>query len=167
MLFRSDPRGITYLDADARCLDGVSDHAFDGVICFMALMDIPDLALTLRTVARILRPGGWFVFATLHPCFHTPRSGEMASADGWVRTIGGYFTEGYWRSGTRPRPPGKVGAYHYTLSTYLNTLLDAGLTLEQVSEPRATPSLATARPIWAEVPAVFVGRCRKGVGQRT
>lgn len=156
------PRGIVYLHADARSLDGVPDSTFDGVLCFMALMDIPDLTSTLHTVARILRPAGWFAFATLHPCFHTPRSGEMVSPDGWVRTIGSYFTEGYWRSDTRAGPPGKVGAYHYTLSTYLNTLLDAGLTLEQVSEPRATPILATARPIWAEVPAVFVGRCRKG-----
>ena len=55
-----------------------------------------------------------------------------------------------------------MGAYHYTLSTYLNTLIDAGLTLEHVSEPRAIAELAKARPIWAEVPPVLVARCRKG-----
>ena len=155
------PQGITYLHADARSLDGIPDNTFDGVVCFMALMDIADLAPTPHTVARILRPAGWFVFAILHPCFNPPRSGEMMSADGWRRTIGGYFTEGYWRSDARTGPPGKVGTYHYMLSTYLNTLFEAGLTLEQVSEPRATVGLATARPIWAEVPAVFVARCRK------
>jgi ubiquinone/menaquinone biosynthesis C-methylase UbiE len=161
------PQGITYLHADARSLNGIPDSTFDGVLCFMALMDIAGLAPTLHTVARILRPAGWFVFATLHPCFNTPRSGEMVSADGWVRTIGGYFSEGYWRSDARTGPPGKVGAYHYMLSTYLNTLFEAGLTLEQVSEPRATVGLATERPIWAEVPAVFAARCRKGApGQR-
>jgi SAM-dependent methyltransferase len=161
------PQGITYLHADARSLNGIPDSTFDGVLCFMALMDIAGLAPTLHTVARILRPAGWFVFATLHPCFNTPRSGEMVSADGWVRTIGGYFAEGYWRSDARTGPPRKVGAYHYMLSTYLNTLFEAGLTLEQVSEPRATVGLATERPIWAEVPAVFAARCRKGApGQR-
>jgi ubiquinone/menaquinone biosynthesis C-methylase UbiE len=60
------PHGIEYLRADARSLDGIPDCGFDGVICFMALIDIPDLAPTLHTVARILRSGGWFVFATLH-----------------------------------------------------------------------------------------------------
>ncbi len=158
---QAQPRGITYLKADARSLEGIADSTFDGVVCFMALMDIPDLAPTLHTVARILRPGGWFVFATLHPCYHTPRSGEAPTPDGWIRTIGDYFAEGYWRSDTRTGPPGKVGAYHSMLSTYLNTLIDAGLTLERVSEPRAPPTLAESRPIWAEVPAALVARCRK------
>lgn len=159
---QAEPRGIEYLQADARNLETVLDGSFEGVVCFMALMDIPDIVPTLHSVARILRPGGWFVFATLHPCFHTPRSGEMNSPDGWVRTVGRYFAEGWWRSDTRTGPPGKVGAYHYTLSTYINALSHAGLTLEQMSEPDATASLAAARPIWAEVPAVLVARCRKG-----
>ncbi len=163
------PRGIDYRHADARRLNGVADNRFDGVVCHMALMDIPDLAPTFRSVARILRPGGWFVFSILHPCYHTARSGEITSPEGTVRTIGRYFVEGYWRSDTRPGPPGKVGAYHRTLSTYINTLTDAGLTLERASEPRATgdvadaPSLAGARrPVWEEVPATLVARCKKG-----
>ena len=161
------PRGIEYRHADARSLDGVADSTFDGVVCHMALMDIPDLAPTLRSVARILRPGGWFVFSILHPCYHTARSGEIESPEGTVRTIGRYFVEGYWRSDARPGPPGKVGAYHRTLSTYVNALTDAGLTLERVSEPRATGDVADApslsglsRPVWQEVPAVLVARCR-------
>jgi hypothetical protein len=137
------------------------------VVCFMALMDIPDLAPTFHTVARILEPNGWFVFAILHPCYNTAPSGELATPEGWVRTVRGYFDEGNWRSDTRPGPPGKVGAYHRTLSTYLNTLADAGLELERVCEPRATVELAERRPVWAEVPAVLVARCRKSAqGQR-
>lgn len=158
---QAQPLGIAYLQADAGSLDGTADRAFDGVVCHMALMDMPDLAATLHTVARILRPGGWFVFATLHPCFHTPRSGEMPAPDGWLRTIGSYFTEGYWRSATRTGPPGKVGAYHRTLSTYLNTLLDAGLLLEQIGEPQGSLGPTATRPIWAEVPAILAARCRK------
>src|SRR5438067_4189495 len=163
------PRGIEYLQADAQYLDGIADATFDGVVCHMALMDIPDLAPTLHSVARILRVGGWFVFSILHPCYYTARSGEMALPEGTVRTVDRYFVEGYWRSDTRPGPPGKVGAYHRTLSTYVNALTDAGLTLERVSEPCATgdvadsPSLAgLRRPVWEEVPAVLVARCRKG-----
>lgn len=156
-------RGIEYLRADADNLDGVADGRFDGVVCHMALMDIPNLGATLHSAARILRPGGWFIFAILHPCYNTLRSGEMMSPEGWGRTIGGYFVEGYWRSDTRPGPPGKVGVYHRTLSTYVEALNDVGLTLERVSEPRLTGSHAERRPIWAEVPAVLIARCRKGI----
>ena len=92
----AEPRGIEYLQADAGNLDRVTDGAFEGVVCHMALMDIPDLSATIRGVARILRPGGWFVFAILHPCYNTARSNEAPSAAGWLRTVGGYFEEGYW-----------------------------------------------------------------------
>jgi 2-polyprenyl-3-methyl-5-hydroxy-6-metoxy-1,4-benzoquinol methylase len=163
------PRWISYLQADARSLDGEALGIFDGVVCFMALMDIPDLAPTLHSVARILQPGGWFVFSILHPCFHTSQSGEMETPEGVVRTISRYFVEGYWRSDTRPGPPGKVGAYHRTLSTYVNALTHAGLQLERLIEPRPTSDLPTSpslsglrRPVWEEVPAILVAGCRKG-----
>ncbi|HEY7030407.1 MAG TPA: class I SAM-dependent methyltransferase [Thermomicrobiales bacterium] len=160
---RAEPRGIAYLQADAQKLDGIAGGSFGGVVCYMALMDIPALAPTLGEVARILRPGGWFVFAILHPCFHTARSGELASPEGWLRTVGGYFEETWWRSDTRTGPPGRVGSYHRTLSTYVDALHEAGLMLERVREPRFTGSQAERRPIWAEVPATVVARCRKGV----
>jgi ubiquinone/menaquinone biosynthesis C-methylase UbiE len=163
----AEPRGIEYLHADARALDGVADGAFEGVLCNMALMDIPDLAPTLHTVARVLRPRGWFVFSILHPCYNTARSGETPTPEGAVRFVAGYFAEGHWRSDTRTGPPGKVGAYHRTLSTYLNTLTDAGLRLERAAEVRATGSLAETWPGWAEVPAVLVARCRKVAEDRS
>ncbi len=45
----AQPRGIAYLQADARGLNCVADATFDGVVCNMALMDIADLAPTLHT----------------------------------------------------------------------------------------------------------------------
>jgi ubiquinone/menaquinone biosynthesis C-methylase UbiE len=163
-----EPLGIEYRQADAQSLDGVANDTFDGVVCHMALMDIPDLEPTLRSVARILRPDGWFVFSILHPCYHTAHSGEIALPEGTARTIRGYFTEGYWRSATRTGPPGKVGAYHRMLSTYINALIDVGLGVERASEPPIrekpvdSPSLAgLSRPVWEEVPAVLVVKCGK------
>lgn len=157
---RAVPRGIAYLWADARDLGAVVDGAFDTVVCHMALMDISDLAPTLQTVARILRPGGWFVFSIMHPCYNPPCSGETVRTEGVVRTVGGYWDEGYWRSAARTGPPGKVGSYHRTLSTYVNALTSAGLIVERLNEPRATGKLAEQRSVWAEVPAVLVARCR-------
>src|SRR5437899_7753089 len=57
----TEPQGILYQRGDAHALTEVPDARFEGVVCHLALMDIPDLGSTLRTVRRILRPSGWFV----------------------------------------------------------------------------------------------------------
>lgn len=164
----AESRGIEYRQADARSLEGFADGTFDGVVCHMAVMDIPDLEPTLASVARVLRPGGWLVLSILHPCYNTSESGEMELPEGTVRTIRRYFAEGYWRSDTRTGPPGKVGSYHRTLSSYINALTDTGLIIERAIEPRALEDLSPSaslsgsnRPVWQEVPAVLVVRCRK------
>jgi ubiquinone/menaquinone biosynthesis C-methylase UbiE len=163
------PLGITYHNGDARTLAGIPDGAFDGVLCNLALMDIADLAPTLASVARVLRPGGWFVFSILHPCYHTALSYEIVTEDGAMRAVGRYFSEGHWRSDQRTGPPGKVGAYHRTLSTYVNALTAAGLPVEALREPGRpsapvpdSPAFAgVGQPSWAEVPSVLAMRCRK------
>ena len=155
---RTQPRGVVYLRDDAQGLAAVRSSAFDGVVCHMGLMDISDLTATVKAVARVLRPSGWFVFSILHPCYHTQPSGEISSPDGSIfRTVSAYFTEGFWRSDQRPGPPGRVGSHHRTLSTYLNTLNGVGLTVERASEPQIS---SPRRPIWEQVPAVLIMRCR-------
>jgi ubiquinone/menaquinone biosynthesis C-methylase UbiE len=153
---------VDYLRDDAQRLDSVPDALFDGVVCHMALMDISDLQPTVSTVFRILRPGAWFVLSILHPCFHTPTSDEQTEVNGKVsRTVSGYWNEGFWRSDKRVGPPGKIGSHHRTLSTYLNALIASGFVLERVEEPKATGRQALNRPVWTEVPAILVVRCRK------
>src|SRR5213593_1273242 len=48
------PRGVDYRHIDGRTLHGIPDAHFDGVMCFLALMDIPELVPTIHSVARIL-----------------------------------------------------------------------------------------------------------------
>jgi 2-polyprenyl-3-methyl-5-hydroxy-6-metoxy-1,4-benzoquinol methylase len=170
---KEHPLGITYIHADARTLEGVPDASFDGVVCNMALMDIEDLSPALASTARVLRPRGWFVFSILHPCFNTADSGDVDLPGGAGRAVRRYFEERHWRSESRTGPPGKVGAYHRTLSTYINALTGAGLTIERAIEPTTphplpdSPSLSrSGRPVWQEVPAVLVLRCGKGTPTR-
>jgi ubiquinone/menaquinone biosynthesis C-methylase UbiE len=155
-------RYTAYLRDDAQNLDSIPDSFFDGVVCHMALMDIPDLRSTVGTAFRVLRPSGWLVLSILHPCFHTPTSDEQTGPDGRIaRTVSGYWHEGFWRSDKRVGPPGRIGCYHRTLSTYLNTLTERGFVIERAEEPQARGRQALIRPVWTEVPASLAMRCRK------
>jgi SAM-dependent methyltransferase len=160
---RDEPRGIEYERGDARTLDAVPDGAFDGVVCNMSLMDIPDLDATLGTVSRVLRPGGWFVFSVVHPVCQTPGSPLWAREGGTVVgvEIRDYFAEGYWRRGNPEGVRGKLGAHHRTLSTYVNGLARAGLFIERLLEPRATGEYADLAPVHRHVPVALVVRCAK------
>ena len=46
------PRGIIYVQADVERPDALAGETFDGVVCNMALMDVPNLEPALRTVSR-------------------------------------------------------------------------------------------------------------------
>jgi len=156
------PAGIEYIWGDAQELVEIPDESFDGVVCNMALMDIPNLSATLDAVTRILRPRGWFVFSIVHPCFRTPGSklAEDAAEDSaWE--ISGYYDEGFWRSDNPRGIRGKIGSHHRILSAYLNALSQAGLAIQCSAEPRAEGRLAQRIPIYREIPSVLVARCGK------
>jgi ubiquinone/menaquinone biosynthesis C-methylase UbiE len=155
---QSDPLGITYLQDDAQHLHGLADATFDGVVCNLALMDIANLPRAAYTIRRILRPGGWFAFAIIHPC------APVSSPEGTLsHAFHDYFEEGFWCSSNPSSVRGKVGAYHRTLSTYLNSFLTAGLVLERVLEPQATGPFAASIEGYDRVPVVFIAKWRKGI----
>jgi SAM-dependent methyltransferase len=158
----AEPLGVRYVRDDARSLRGVADASFDGVTCSLALMDIPDLPAVLATVYRILIPGGWFAFSITHPCFQIPRTGTANGDGGGAVLLGGYFAEGFWRSDYPEGVRGKVGAYHRTLSTYLNALSVASLILERVIEPPPSVPATAEQP----VPKFLLARCRKEQGRQ-
>ncbi|TDU87911.1 ubiquinone/menaquinone biosynthesis C-methylase UbiE [Kribbella voronezhensis] len=147
----TQPLGISYRQGDAHTLDGVGTDSFDGAVCHMSLMDIPDLDGALHSMARILKPGGWYVVSITHPCFKTPATGELVDhVDKSIkRTVGKYYAEGYWDGPGAHRSALPVGAYHRTLSTYVNTLTAADLTIDQLREPPGDT------PIWREVPQLL------------
>ena len=163
LLERKETRGIEYARSDARTLDNLADGAFDGVVCNMALMDIPDLDATLAAVWRVLRPGGWFVFSVVHPVCQTPGSPWWAREGGTIVgvKVRDYFNEGYWRRGNPEGIRGRLGAYHRTLSTYVNGLTRVGLCIERLLEPSATGEYADLAPVHRHVPVALVVRCAK------
>lgn len=155
------PLGISYLVDDAQRLASLASESFDLVNCQLGLMDIPDLAATLTAVARVLRPGGAFVFVIGHPCFLAPGATTMPTADGRpARLIGDYLTERFWRS-ANPAGVRRAGNYHRTVSTYLNALSTGGFTLDVVDESPAQDRLAAEQPVYRSVPIFFGGRATR------
>jgi ubiquinone/menaquinone biosynthesis C-methylase UbiE len=118
----ANPRGITYVQDDAQDLAAFAEQSFDGVVCHMALMDIPELASTLGSVARVLRDGGWFVFSIVHPCYR-----------GHVDVVTDYLLDHRYRKrlATEWLP---AHAYHRPLGTYVEQLTQAGFRIERVVE---------------------------------
>ena len=152
----TEPLGIDYVEADATSGGALSGERFDVVVCHFSLSDIDDLSAGIATVARVLAPGGAFVFSILHPCF--PGWGEDAPSS-WPAGRG-YFTEEWWlaaNTGFR----GRVGANHRMLSTYLNALVEHELTLERVAEPRPVGKWLDAKPSEDLVPVFLVVRFRR------
>lgn len=138
---RSNRQNLSYRLDDAQHLQTFSDDSIDIVVSQMAIMDIPDHRAMFRSVRRVLKTGGDFVFSLLHPCFETPFRAphesqflmdESGTAIACV--VRRYAKEGFWQSGgTGVR--GRMGAYHRTLSTLINDLLAAGFSLERLDEP--------------------------------
>ena len=118
----AEPRGIVYVQGDVEDLAAFAGASFDGVVCHMALMDVSDLGATIRSVARVLKAGGWFVFSIVHPCYHPH-----------VEILADYLLDHRYR---KQRPvdwlPGH--AQHRPLGAYLNELAEAGLLIERVVE---------------------------------
>jgi SAM-dependent methyltransferase len=160
-----EPLGITYQEDDAQIGATLAEDAFDGVLCNMALMDIPDLAAVYQTVRRILRPGGWFVFSITHPCVHAPDSAFVTRPDGQpTREMGNYFAEGFWVPANAPGVRGRVGSHHRTLTTYLNGPFQLGLRLEELAEPPGSALLITEQPAYRWLPTALLARFRKPEG---
>jgi 2-polyprenyl-3-methyl-5-hydroxy-6-metoxy-1,4-benzoquinol methylase len=153
---RVRPMGITYVVGDVAVGDCLRPASFDCVVCHFGFSDIDHLSGTLRTVRSVLRPGGRFVFSILHPCF--PGWGVEVSSS-WPPGAG-YFREGWWRSEARSsRIRQAVGSNHRTLSTYVNALVDHGLTVERMAEPSPPPSWLEQDDSQDPVPTFLVVRC--------
>lgn len=157
-----NPLGIVYIYDDVQTLATLKDAEFDGAVCNMALMDIPDIKATFQQVQRIIRSSATFVCSIVHPCYPTSNLWRMTNEPKSIdSTVPGYFEEGFWRSDNANGVRGKVGAYHRTMSTYMNNLVEAGFMIHHIAEPQATGQLAERVPTNREVPATMVFACRK------
>lgn len=154
---REDRPGIRYLVGDGSRLP-FRASTFDVVTAFMSLMDVGDPERTLHEIARVLRPGGFTQFSVAHPATSTPirRWVDDDSGTRHALAVGDYFYEGplteTWIFGAAPSEvrdrhrPFTITYARRTLSSWLNAVVDAGLTVDAIDEPHADEATAAAHP---------------------
>lgn len=116
-------------------------NGFDGAVACLVFEHIDDIDAAFAEIARVLEPGGRFLFLLNHPLLQTPGSG-------WIDDQVIEPPEQYWRVG--PYLPETetieevqkdvfIRFLHRPLSRYLNALITAGLHLAHMEEPEPPP----------------------------
>jgi SAM-dependent methyltransferase len=139
---------------------------FDLIVSSFAFHYVADFQDLARRIAGWLAPGGVLVFSNEHPVYLSRATGE-----GWVNDADGkalyWALDRYGDEGLREEHWLKEGVqkYHRMVSTILNDLIAAGLTIERVVEPMPDEEMLRRRPDWAQEskrPFALLVRARKG-----
>ena len=113
------------------------DDCFDGALACLVYEHIDAMDEAMAETARVLRPGGRFVFMLNHPLLQTPGAGWID--DQWLDP-----PERYWRIGPYLQETETVEEVqkdvfipfvHRPLSRYLNAMIEAGFVLQRMIEP--------------------------------
>jgi SAM-dependent methyltransferase len=155
--------GPGYLRGEAVALP-FGDATFDAVVACLVFEHLEEPDDAIAEVARVLAPGGRFLFMLNHPLLQAPGSG-------WVDDH--ILEEQYWRVGAyltesvvdEEMEPGVVLPFvHRPLSRYVNAMADHGLLLERMLEPPPPPGFLERAPGYtaaAEFPRLLVLRARR------
>ncbi|MBX2861146.1 MAG: class I SAM-dependent methyltransferase [Vampirovibrio sp.] len=162
--------GIQYLKRSITDLSNLKNEQFDTVFSSMTFMSSPGLPQSISEAYRLLKPGGEFMFIIKHPFNlwkqHQKTNGKQIS----------YFNDNpfvyeadltkYAKKVDEHVPTVKAKSIHYprTISTYLNTLREAGFILEEMVEPeipKATLKILGSQKHDWEMPQIMMVRAIK------
>jgi ubiquinone/menaquinone biosynthesis C-methylase UbiE len=160
----------TFLQSNAEDLSGISDASQDVVFSAFAFQFVERMDRCFAEVARVLRPGGLFVFSVDHPFWYcVAESAEM-------RVEFSYFDSAYsydWESRDMPTRP-RMTEFHRTVGAWYRFLRDAGLEVLDIIEPE--PVESGSGEDWGEgyaperqrlVPATIIWKARRSLNPPT
>ncbi len=123
---------IRFLQADAADLHVLEDSNFD-LVCSSNgfFVWVADLQLVYSEIARILKPGGVYIFYDVHP-FQRPWKDQVQPLE---------MVKSYWSRDSLESDCNKIFVtFHWTLADILNALIESGLTIRKVIESAAADS---------------------------
>jgi SAM-dependent methyltransferase len=154
-------------------LISLGEGQFDSALSNMALFDMADIETLFRTLPRLLKPNGIFVFSLTHPCFNNSSSVHVMEEfdDGQIKTvysvkISRYMTP-YHAQGLALRNQPKPQMYfERPLQYYLNLGFQNGFVLDGFEERAFPPDHPQTAPLgwggkFSEIPPAVIIRLRK------
>ncbi|MDQ3681156.1 MAG: class I SAM-dependent methyltransferase [Actinomycetota bacterium] len=144
-----------------------SSGGFDAVMACLVFEHIDHVDEAIAEVARVLGPGGRFLFFLNHPLLQTPGSG-------WIDDH--IIDEQYWRIGPYLREDTTLEEVdkdvflpfvHRPLSRYVNALAWQGLLVSRMEEPAPPPGFLARAAQYrdaATIPRLLFMRCEKPRG---
>lgn len=158
--------GPRYVQAPADALP-FATGSIDAAVACLVFEHIDAVDEAIAEVARILKPGGTFMFLLNHPLLQTPGSG-------WIDDQIIEPPEQYWRIGPylieadtveEVQKDVFIRFLHRPLSRYINTLADNGLMVGRMFEPAPPPGFLAQAVEYVEaatVPRLLALRCIRG-----
>jgi SAM-dependent methyltransferase len=147
--------GPRYLQGSAADVP-VADASMDAAVACLVFEHIEALDAALAEVARVLRPGGRFLFLLNHPLLQTPGSGwiddQMLDPPEQYWRIGAYLVEG--DTVEQVERGVFIRFFHRPLSRYLNTASELGLQLVRMEEPAPPQGFLDRAPEYLEAASI-------------
>jgi ubiquinone/menaquinone biosynthesis C-methylase UbiE len=130
-------------------IESVPKAEFDIILSNLVLLNVPCIDDAFKEFHRVLKLRGILVFSIVHPAFnfYGPGSWEIGERDpetkrreGLYFKVDRYFEEEeyerYWKTRLGEKFPEPISFFHRTLSTYINSLSNAGFRLIEFAEPQ-------------------------------
>lgn len=140
----ADALGIDYHEMDMCDLSAFGDESFDIVVAYLTIIDVEDYEGATAEISRVLRPGGQFLFSTVHPCFYPPGAEWQPRKPGTIPIfdkdklylkVDNYFPARELRFKMWPTAPAETINFHRPLSAYAGVCRNNGLLIRDIAEP--------------------------------
>lgn len=142
-----------YVRAEAAALP-FADASFDCVLACLVFEHISAVDTALAEVARVLEPGGRFLFFLNHPLLQTPDSG-------WIDDT--ILEEQYWRIGPylvesdvieEVEKNVFIPFVHRPMSRYINAMAANGLFIHEMQEPAPPPGFVELASMYNDAASI-------------